>query len=156
LFTHLNKSSASSRISKGHGYQGFLRKRAGSSFGQKRAICVVQGKTWKIDRISLRVRTPQERFFSRIFQVVFTHNFQYISGLFYTGIEVIRKLDDLLKHNTCFDSSPCGHGWASRPGFLHSFSKISILSKERKLQKYNFISSFYKIQGHSRGLQNIV
>jgi hypothetical protein len=29
--------------------------------------------------------------------VVFTHNFQYISGLFYTGIEVIRKLDDLLK-----------------------------------------------------------
>jgi hypothetical protein len=26
-------------------YQGFLRKRAGSSFGQKRAICVVQGKT---------------------------------------------------------------------------------------------------------------
>jgi hypothetical protein len=25
----------------------FLRKRAGSSFGQKGAICVVQGKTWK-------------------------------------------------------------------------------------------------------------
>jgi hypothetical protein len=45
--------SVSSRISKGQGYQGFLRKRAGSSFGQKRAICVVQGKMWKIDRISL-------------------------------------------------------------------------------------------------------
>jgi hypothetical protein len=28
--------SASSRISKGQGYQGFLRKRAGSGFGQKR------------------------------------------------------------------------------------------------------------------------
>jgi hypothetical protein len=28
--------SASSRISKGQGYQGFLRKRAGSSFGQKK------------------------------------------------------------------------------------------------------------------------
>jgi hypothetical protein len=28
--------SASARISKGLGYQGFLRKRAGSSFGQKR------------------------------------------------------------------------------------------------------------------------
>jgi hypothetical protein len=41
--------SASARISKGQGYRG-LRKRAGSSFGQKRAICVVQGKT---DRISL-------------------------------------------------------------------------------------------------------
>jgi hypothetical protein len=37
--------SASARISKGQGYQGFLRKRAGSSIGQKRAICVVQGKT---------------------------------------------------------------------------------------------------------------
>jgi hypothetical protein len=43
-------SSASGRISKGQGYQGFLRKRAGSSFGKKRAIRVVQGKT---DRISL-------------------------------------------------------------------------------------------------------
>jgi hypothetical protein len=42
--------SASARISKGQGYQGFSRKRAGSSFGQKRAICIVQGKT---DRISL-------------------------------------------------------------------------------------------------------
>jgi hypothetical protein len=40
-----NKLSASSRISKGQGYQGFIRKRAGSRFGQKRAICVVQGKT---------------------------------------------------------------------------------------------------------------
>jgi hypothetical protein len=43
-------------ISKGQGYQGFLRKRAGSSFGQKRANCIVQGKTLKIrktDRISL-------------------------------------------------------------------------------------------------------
>jgi hypothetical protein len=45
--------SASSRISKGQGYQGFLRKRAWSSFGQKRAICVVQWKTWNMDRISL-------------------------------------------------------------------------------------------------------
>jgi hypothetical protein len=38
-------SSASARISKGQGYRGFIRKRAGSSFGQKRAICIVQGKT---------------------------------------------------------------------------------------------------------------
>jgi hypothetical protein len=37
--------SASARISKGQGYQVFLRKRAGSSFGQKRAICIIQGKT---------------------------------------------------------------------------------------------------------------
>jgi hypothetical protein len=37
--------SGSSRISKGQGYQGFLRKRAGRSFDQKRAIRVVQGKT---------------------------------------------------------------------------------------------------------------
>jgi hypothetical protein len=45
--------SASARISKGQGYQVFLRKTAGSSFGQKRAICVVQEKTWIMDRISL-------------------------------------------------------------------------------------------------------
>jgi uncharacterized membrane protein (UPF0136 family) len=45
--------SASARISKGQGYQGFLRKRAGRSFGQKRVIGVIQGKTWKTDRISL-------------------------------------------------------------------------------------------------------
>jgi hypothetical protein len=45
--------SVSSRISKGQGYQDFLRNRAGSSFGQKRVICVVQEKTWKMDRISL-------------------------------------------------------------------------------------------------------
>jgi hypothetical protein len=47
--------SASARISKGQEYQVFLhvRKRAGSSFGQKRAICVIQGKTWKTNRISL-------------------------------------------------------------------------------------------------------
>jgi hypothetical protein len=37
--------SASARISKGQGYQFFLRKRAGSRFGQKRAICDEQGKT---------------------------------------------------------------------------------------------------------------
>jgi hypothetical protein len=37
--------SASSRISKGQGCQSFLRKKAGSSFGQKRAIHVIQGKT---------------------------------------------------------------------------------------------------------------
>jgi hypothetical protein len=36
--------SASARISKGQGYKVFLRKRAGSSFCQKWAICVVQGK----------------------------------------------------------------------------------------------------------------
>jgi hypothetical protein len=42
---HHQYISASARISKGQGYQGFLRKRAGSSFGQKRAICGVQGKT---------------------------------------------------------------------------------------------------------------
>jgi hypothetical protein len=41
-------NSASARISKGQGYQGFLMKRAGSSFGQKRAICVVQGKGFEI------------------------------------------------------------------------------------------------------------
>jgi hypothetical protein len=35
------------------GREGFLRKRAGSSFGQKRAICIVQGKTGIMDRISL-------------------------------------------------------------------------------------------------------
>jgi hypothetical protein len=46
-------TSASARISKGQGYQGFLRKRAGSSFGQKRAIYIVQGKLEKRDRISL-------------------------------------------------------------------------------------------------------
>jgi hypothetical protein len=40
-----NNGSVSSRISKEQGYQGFLSKRAGSSFGKKRAICVVQGKT---------------------------------------------------------------------------------------------------------------
>jgi hypothetical protein len=38
-------SPASDRISKGQEYRGFLRKRAGSSFGQKRAIYIVQGKT---------------------------------------------------------------------------------------------------------------
>jgi hypothetical protein len=38
---------AFARISKGQGYQGFLRKRAGSSFGQKRAICIVQRKNLK-------------------------------------------------------------------------------------------------------------
>jgi hypothetical protein len=31
-----DKNSASARISKGQGYQVFIRKRAGSSFGQKR------------------------------------------------------------------------------------------------------------------------
>jgi hypothetical protein len=52
--------SASARISKGEGYQCFFRKRAGSSFGQKRAICVVQGKTLKMrktDIISLLLET---------------------------------------------------------------------------------------------------
>jgi hypothetical protein len=49
----MGQSSASAIISKGRGYQGFLRKRAGRSFGQKRAICVVQGKTLKMDRMSL-------------------------------------------------------------------------------------------------------
>jgi hypothetical protein len=45
---------SAARISKGPGYQGFSMKRAGSSFGPKRAICVVQGKTLKMrktDRI---------------------------------------------------------------------------------------------------------
>jgi hypothetical protein len=42
--------SASARISKGQGYRGFLRKRAGCNFDQIRAICVIQGKR---DRISL-------------------------------------------------------------------------------------------------------
>jgi hypothetical protein len=39
--------SASARVSKGQGYQGFLRKRTGSSFGQKRAIYIVQRKNLK-------------------------------------------------------------------------------------------------------------
>jgi hypothetical protein len=46
-------SSASAKISKGQGYQGFLRKKAGSSFGKKGQFCVVQGKTWKNGQISL-------------------------------------------------------------------------------------------------------
>jgi hypothetical protein len=41
----LSCRSASARISKGQGFQGFLRKRAGSSFGPKWSIYVVQGKT---------------------------------------------------------------------------------------------------------------
>jgi hypothetical protein len=45
------KRSASSRISKGQGYQSFLRKRAGSSFGPKGAICVVQGKMGRISQL---------------------------------------------------------------------------------------------------------
>jgi hypothetical protein len=45
LVTHRSLFGASARISKGLRYQRFLRKREGSSFGQKRAICVVQGKT---------------------------------------------------------------------------------------------------------------
>jgi hypothetical protein len=39
--------SASARISKGQGYQCFLRKRAGSSFGQQRAICCCTRKNLK-------------------------------------------------------------------------------------------------------------
>jgi hypothetical protein len=39
--------SASARISKGQGYQGFLKKRAGSSFGQKRAIASYKEKLEK-------------------------------------------------------------------------------------------------------------
>jgi hypothetical protein len=48
--------SASARISKGQGYQGFLRKRAGSSFDQKRAICDVhvQGKIYRISLLSIK------------------------------------------------------------------------------------------------------
>jgi hypothetical protein len=45
IFVFIHWMQCSARISKGQGYQGFLRKRAGSSFGQKRAICIVQGKT---------------------------------------------------------------------------------------------------------------
>jgi hypothetical protein len=47
LYACIQTYSASARISKGQGYQGFSRKRAWSSFGQKREICVVQGKTFK-------------------------------------------------------------------------------------------------------------
>jgi hypothetical protein len=39
--------SASARISKLQGYLGFFRKRAGSSVGQKRAICVIVRKNLK-------------------------------------------------------------------------------------------------------------
>jgi hypothetical protein len=45
---HFPSTNSAARISKGQGYQGLLRKTAGSSFGQKRPICVVQGKTWKM------------------------------------------------------------------------------------------------------------
>jgi hypothetical protein len=40
-------TSASSRISKGQGYQGFLRKGAGSSFGPKRATASYKEKLEK-------------------------------------------------------------------------------------------------------------
>jgi hypothetical protein len=39
--------SASARISKGQGYQGFLRKRAGSSFGQKGQFALYKDKLEK-------------------------------------------------------------------------------------------------------------
>jgi hypothetical protein len=47
----LTPLSASARISKGQGYQGY--KKGREQFWPKRAICVVQGKTSKMDRISL-------------------------------------------------------------------------------------------------------
>jgi hypothetical protein len=39
--------SASARISKGQGYQGFLRKRAGSNFGQKKQLASYKEKVEK-------------------------------------------------------------------------------------------------------------
>jgi hypothetical protein len=42
-------SSASARISKGQGYQGFLRKRAGSSFGKKGQFALYKEKLEKTD-----------------------------------------------------------------------------------------------------------
>jgi hypothetical protein len=47
--------SASARISKGQGYQGFLRKRAGSSFGQKKGNLRHTRKNLKNGQISLLV-----------------------------------------------------------------------------------------------------
>jgi hypothetical protein len=47
------KFSASARISKGQGYQGFLRKRAGSSIGKKGQFASYKEKLKKMDRISL-------------------------------------------------------------------------------------------------------
>jgi hypothetical protein len=45
------------------------------------ALLKLQRERW--DHVIIhRVRTPQGGFFSKIFQEVFTHNFQYISGLF--------------------------------------------------------------------------
>jgi hypothetical protein len=43
----MTTGSASARISKGQGYQGFIRKRAGSSFGQKRAFASYKEKLLK-------------------------------------------------------------------------------------------------------------
>jgi hypothetical protein len=42
------KDSASAKISKGQGYQGFLRKRAGSSFGQKGQFASYKEKLEKL------------------------------------------------------------------------------------------------------------
>jgi hypothetical protein len=47
IICYFDVTSASARISKGQGYRVFLRKRAGSSFGQKRAICVIKEKLEK-------------------------------------------------------------------------------------------------------------
>jgi hypothetical protein len=48
-FSHAysHQTSASARISKGHGYQGLLRKKAGRSFGKKLAFCIVARKNVK-------------------------------------------------------------------------------------------------------------
>jgi hypothetical protein len=46
-------TSASARISKGQGYQDFLRKRAGSSLAKKGQFALYKEKMRKTDRISL-------------------------------------------------------------------------------------------------------
>jgi hypothetical protein len=60
--------SASARISKGQGYQGLIwRKRAGSSFGQKRAICVVQAYKEKPEKQNFNPFTRVNKMFSHKF-----------------------------------------------------------------------------------------
>jgi hypothetical protein len=51
--TKRRHDSASARISKGQGYQGFLRKRAWSSFDKKGQFASYKEKLEKWDRISL-------------------------------------------------------------------------------------------------------
>jgi hypothetical protein len=55
--------SASARISKGQGYQGFLRKRAGSSFGRKKGNLRRTRKNLKNGQISLLLLLDRFHYF---------------------------------------------------------------------------------------------